>query len=225
MHTQLQQHTSACMPAHLHLFTCSIFEVLLDHVMRACAPAGIYVHGPASCSSCQAAIHARLGSRSNAAAAAGGAGRDTGSSTDEQAASCNHSSSSCEAAATAAPSNLQQQQQDSAAAAVTGHSSKLLTENHHQQQQPHHIGPKQRHFAPQTRLQQGVLRTNCIDCLDRTNVVQFAYGLTAFGRQLAALGVLGEEKGGVDSDSSIAFQLMEMYEGMGHTIALQVRLF
>jgi hypothetical protein len=41
--------------------------------------------------------------------------------------------------------------------------------------------------------------------------------------QLAALGVLGEEEGGVDSDSSIVFQLMEMYEGMGHTIALQVR--
>jgi hypothetical protein len=35
--------------------------------------------------------------------------------------------------------------------------------------------------------------------------------------------VLGEEEVGVDSDSSIASQLMEMYEGMGHTIALQVR--
>jgi hypothetical protein len=34
--------------------------------------------------------------------------------------------------------------------------------------------------------------------------------------------VLGEEEGGVDNDSSIAFQLMEMHEGMGHTIALQV---
>ncbi|KAF6261282.1 hypothetical protein COO60DRAFT_792022 [Scenedesmus sp. NREL 46B-D3] len=50
---------------------------------------------------------------------------------------------------------------------------------------------------------------------------QFAYGLAAFGRQLAALGVLGDDEGGVDSDSSIAFQLMEMYESMGHTIALQ----
>ncbi|XLT05836.1 hypothetical protein HN51_044585 [Arachis hypogaea] len=33
-------------------------------------------------------------------------------------------------------------------------------------------------------LQAGVLRTNCIDCLDRTNVAQYAYGLTALGRQL-----------------------------------------
>jgi hypothetical protein len=81
-------------------------------------------------------------------------------------------------------------------------------------------GPKARHFIPLTQLQRGVLRTNCIDCLDRTNVVQFAYGLAAFGRQLAALGLLDE--GAVDCDSSIAFQLMEMYEGMGHTLALQV---
>jgi hypothetical protein len=28
----------------------------------------------------------------------------------------------------------------------------------------------------------------------------------------------------IDSDSSIAFQLMEMYEAMGHTLALQVRV-
>lgn len=37
--------------------------------------------------------------------------------------------------------------------------------------------------------QHGVLRSNCIDCLDRTNVAQFAYGLGGLGRQLQALGV------------------------------------
>jgi hypothetical protein len=37
--------------------------------------------------------------------------------------------------------------------------------------------------------QHGVLRTNCIDCLDRTNVAQFAYGLGGLGRQLLAVGV------------------------------------
>ncbi|PWS21854.1 hypothetical protein DKP78_21415, partial [Enterococcus faecium] len=36
-------------------------------------------------------------------------------------------------------------------------------------------------------LQKGVLRTNCIDCLDRTNVAQFAFGLAALGRQLHVL--------------------------------------
>lgn len=34
------------------------------------------------------------------------------------------------------------------------------------------------------RLQSGVLRTNCIDCLDRTNVAQYAYGLAALARQV-----------------------------------------
>jgi hypothetical protein len=34
------------------------------------------------------------------------------------------------------------------------------------------------------RFQSGVLRTNCIDCLDRTNVAQYAYGLAALARQV-----------------------------------------
>eukprot|EP00798_Chlamydomonas_sp_ICE-L_P001338 gene1338-32695_t len=42
-------------------------------------------------------------------------------------------------------------------------------------------------------LQNGILRTNCIDCLDRTNVAQFAYGLAAFGRQLHELGYGGSD--------------------------------
>ena len=78
---------------------------------------------------------------------------------------------------------------------------------------------KPRATAPITQQQHGVLRTNCIDCLDRTNVVQFAYGLAAFGRQLLALGVSDESE--LDSDSSMAFNLMEMYEAMGHNLALQ----
>ncbi|KAI3431874.1 EF-hand domain-containing protein [Psidium guajava] len=38
-------------------------------------------------------------------------------------------------------------------------------------------------------FQSGVLRTNCIDCLDRTNDAQYAYGLEALGRQLHAMGL------------------------------------
>jgi hypothetical protein len=38
--------------------------------------------------------------------------------------------------------------------------------------------PKGCATAPVTRLQRGVLRTNCVDCLDRTNVAQFAFGLS-----------------------------------------------
>lgn len=69
------------------------------------------------------------------------------------------------------------------------------------------------------RLQSGVLRTNCIDCLDRTNVAQYAYGLAALGRQLHAMGLTDKPK--VDADSSIAAALMEMYQSMGDALAQQ----
>ncbi|KAL0360043.1 UNVERIFIED_CONTAM: Phosphoinositide phosphatase SAC1 [Sesamum radiatum] len=69
------------------------------------------------------------------------------------------------------------------------------------------------------RFQSGVLRTNCIDCLDRTNVAQYAYGLAALGRQLHALGLTDNPK--VDADSSIAAALMDMYQSMGDALAHQ----
>lgn len=39
-------------------------------------------------------------------------------------------------------------------------------------------------------LQCGILRVNCVDCLDRTNAAQFAIAKRAFGHQLYALGLL-----------------------------------
>ncbi|XP_027355392.1 phosphoinositide phosphatase SAC1 isoform X2 [Abrus precatorius] len=68
-------------------------------------------------------------------------------------------------------------------------------------------------------FQSGVLRTNCIDCLDRTNVAQYAYGLQALGRQLHAMGLTDVPK--VDPDSSIAAALMDMYQSMGDALAHQ----
>lgn len=68
-------------------------------------------------------------------------------------------------------------------------------------------------------FQKGVLRTNCIDCLDRTNVAQYAYGLAALGFQLNALGVLESSK--IDLDNPLAKDLMGLYEIMGDTLALQ----
>lgn len=68
-------------------------------------------------------------------------------------------------------------------------------------------------------FQSGVLRTNCIDCLDRTNVAQYAYGLAALGRQLHAMGLTDMPK--VDPDSSIAAALMYMYQSMGDALAQQ----
>ncbi|KAJ3673671.1 hypothetical protein LUZ60_005663 [Juncus effusus] len=67
--------------------------------------------------------------------------------------------------------------------------------------------------------QHGVLRTNCIDCLDRTNVAQFAYGLAALGHQLHALKLINDPR--VDLDEPLANYLMEFYEKMGDVLALQ----
>ncbi|XP_061361914.1 phosphoinositide phosphatase SAC2-like isoform X2 [Gastrolobium bilobum] len=68
-------------------------------------------------------------------------------------------------------------------------------------------------------LQAGVLRTNCIDCLDRTNVAQYAYGLAALGHQLQILGFM--ESPNIDLDNPLAKELMEVYESMGDTLAFQ----
>lgn len=68
-------------------------------------------------------------------------------------------------------------------------------------------------------FQQGVLRTNCIDCLDRTNVAQFCHGLVSLGNQLYALGFIDVPK--VELDSPQAEDLMTIYEAMGDTLALQ----
>ncbi|XP_060172346.1 phosphoinositide phosphatase SAC3-like [Lycium barbarum] len=68
-------------------------------------------------------------------------------------------------------------------------------------------------------FQRGVLRTNCIDCLDRTNVAQYAYGLAALGHQFHALGVTNSTK--IDLDDPLAEELMGFYERMGDTLAHQ----
>ncbi|KAH8505530.1 hypothetical protein H0E87_012672 [Populus deltoides] len=68
-------------------------------------------------------------------------------------------------------------------------------------------------------LQMGVLRTNCIDCLDRTNVAQYAFGLAALGHQLNAVGVVDNPK--IDLDAPLADDLMGFYERMGDTLAHQ----
>ncbi|XP_019465463.1 PREDICTED: phosphoinositide phosphatase SAC1 isoform X1 [Lupinus angustifolius] len=82
-----------------------------------------------------------------------------------------------------------------------------------------HQNNKDNFSSDAPRFQSGVLRTNCIDCLDRTNVAQYAYGLQALGRQLHAMGLTDVPK--VDPDSSIAAALMDMYQSMGDALAQQ----
>ena len=67
--------------------------------------------------------------------------------------------------------------------------------------------------------QTGIIRTNYVDCLDRTNTAQFAVGLCALGFQLHALGVLSQPRLEIETDC--VRMLEEMYEDHGDTLALQ----
>lgn len=73
--------------------------------------------------------------------------------------------------------------------------------------------------TPSMKLQQGICRTNCIDCLDRTNAAQFSIGKKVLGHQLHALGVIDSPDLGFDSD--VIDMLIEMYHDHGDTLAWQ----
>jgi len=68
-------------------------------------------------------------------------------------------------------------------------------------------------------VQNGIARTNCIDCLDRTNAAQFVIGKRALGHQLQALGVLSTPDMEYDSDAVNIFT--HMFHDHGDTIAVQ----
>lgn len=69
------------------------------------------------------------------------------------------------------------------------------------------------------RVQNGIARTNCIDCLDRTNAAQFVIGKRALGHQLHALGIL--ENTSIDYDTDAVNLFTHMYHDHGDTIAVQ----
>ena len=67
--------------------------------------------------------------------------------------------------------------------------------------------------------QKGVLRTNCIDCLDRTNVAQFSAGVMALAQQLCVMGIRSSTH--LDPSSNIVRVLIDMYVEVGDHVALQ----
>lgn len=69
------------------------------------------------------------------------------------------------------------------------------------------------------QVQNGIIRTNCIDCLDRTNAAQFVIGKRAFALQLQALGVI--EGDSVDYDTDAINVFTHMFHDHGDTIAVQ----
>jgi len=69
------------------------------------------------------------------------------------------------------------------------------------------------------RIQTGIIRTNCVDCLDRTNTAQFAIAKKALAYQLFSLGVIENPVLQFDSDS--VRMLEGLFEDHGDTLALQ----
>ena len=69
-------------------------------------------------------------------------------------------------------------------------------------------------------VQNGVVRSNCIDCLDRTNAAQFVVGKRALAWQLQALGVIPSDANlNYDSDATNLFA--HMFNDQGDTLASQ----
>lgn len=72
----------------------------------------------------------------------------------------------------------------------------------------------------ETTYQTGIIRTNCVDCLDRTNSAQFAMGRSALKIQLFKMGFLKADSR-LEFDSDCVTMLESLYEIHGDTLALQ----
>ncbi|CAD6186517.1 unnamed protein product [Caenorhabditis auriculariae] len=68
-------------------------------------------------------------------------------------------------------------------------------------------------------LQRGICRVNCVDCLDRTNVVQFGIAKVALAAQLCAMGLLEEPV--LSLQSEVCRLLEDLFDEHGDTMALQ----
>lgn len=75
--------------------------------------------------------------------------------------------------------------------------------------------------SSETTFQTGLVRVNCVDCLDRTNTAQFAIGKCALAHQLYKLGFI--QRPDLEFDSDCVTMLESLYEDHGDTLALQVR--
>ena len=78
---------------------------------------------------------------------------------------------------------------------------------------PHFFSEERAAWRDTMSLQNGICRTNCVDCLDRTNAAQFVFGKRALGHQLYALGVVDNPDLAFDSDA--VNMLTEMYHDHG----------
>lgn len=86
-------------------------------------------------------------------------------------------------------------------------------------QKPNSIVGQYKNCSEQFSFQTGIIRTNCVDCLDRTNTAQFAIGKSVLGYQLCALGILDNPN--LEFDTDCVRMLESLYEDHGDTLALQ----
>jgi hypothetical protein len=65
--------------------------------------------------------------------------------------------------------------------------------------------------------QTGVIRTNCLDCLDRTTVAQFCVGMAALGLQLQRLGLREQPSLSFDDEKDVVLMglLAELFKLTG----------
>lgn len=77
------------------------------------------------------------------------------------------------------------------------------------------------------KVQSGIVRVSCQDCLDRTNASQFIIGKKALAEQLRLLKILPEEYINQDNDAFLEYDSLisnlytNLYQEHGNTIALQ----
>ncbi|OBA28455.1 hypothetical protein HANVADRAFT_51373 [Hanseniaspora valbyensis NRRL Y-1626] len=77
------------------------------------------------------------------------------------------------------------------------------------------------------KLQSGIVRVSCQDCLDRTNASQFIIGKKALAEQLRLLKILPEKYINEDNDAFLEYDSLisnlytNLYQSHGNTIALQ----
>ena len=69
------------------------------------------------------------------------------------------------------------------------------------------------------RKQKGIIRVNCVDCLDRTNTAMYVIGKCALAHQLYALGVIPQPF--IEVDNICEKILIDLYEKSGDCIAQQ----
>ncbi len=88
-----------------------------------------------------------------------------------------------------------------------------VAQHSHRQYSTNAVEPR---WRDKILLQNGICRTNCVDCLDRTNAAQFVFGKRALGHQLYALGVVDSPN--LDFDSDAVDMLTEMYHDHGDSM-------